>query len=66
MNIPSKLAYAIPELAAAVGVGRTKIYEEIKAGRLRVTKCGGRTIITASQAQAWLASLPQQAHEAAA
>lgn len=57
----SKLAYSIPELVVATGIGRTTIYEEIKAGRLVVAKCGTRTIVTEAQARAWLASLEKPA-----
>ena len=37
-----KLAFSIPEFCAAVGIGRSRAYEEIKAGRLRILKCGRR------------------------
>lgn len=61
----TKLAYNIPELTAASGVGRTKIYEEIKSGRLKATKAGGRTIILAEDARAWLAGKTARKTEAA-
>jgi excisionase family DNA binding protein len=40
------------------GVGRTKIYEELKSGRLRGRKIGKRTIISQDDAEAWLDQLP--------
>jgi len=52
-------AYTIAQFSEAFGPGKTKIYEEINAGRLRAQKCGRRTIITAENAEAWLASLPE-------
>ena len=36
-DIP-KIALSIPEFCASVGLGRSRAYEEIKAGRLKVLK----------------------------
>ena len=52
------LAYGINGFARAVGIGRTKLYEEISAGRLRALKAGKRTIITVEDGRAYVASLP--------
>jgi excisionase family DNA binding protein len=41
------------------GVGRTKVYEEIKAGRLKARKAGRRTIIGDEAAEEWWRSLPE-------
>ena len=54
---PQKLAYSIPEFLAAVPIGRTKLYEELKAGRLRAVKVGKRTLILITEAERWLATL---------
>ncbi len=51
-----KLAYTVDQLGQASGVGRTKIYQEVKAGRLHPTKLGKRSIILAEDAKAWLDS----------
>jgi hypothetical protein len=40
------------------GIGRTKAYEEINAGRLKARKAGKRTIIAEDDAEAWLHLLP--------
>ncbi len=40
-----KLGHTVPEACHAIGFQRTKAYEEIKAGRLKVIKVGRRTII---------------------
>jgi hypothetical protein len=53
-----KLAYTIPELVHDSGAGRSKIYEEIAAGRLKVRKLGKRTLILHGDAMTWLQSLP--------
>ena len=54
MNIHDKKAYSISEFAKAVSLGKTKIYEEIKYGRLKTCKVGRRTIITTVAAEEWL------------
>ena len=51
-----KLAYSILEFCEIAGVGRTKAYEELAAGRLKAKKVGSRTLIT--NAPEWLDSLP--------
>lgn len=52
------LAYPVNEFAKAVGIGRSKVYEEIRLGRLRAKKLGARTVITGPDARAYLDSLP--------
>ena len=49
-----RLAYSIPDALTAVSMGRSFIYEEIKAGRLRTFKVGSRTLIAAADLSAWL------------
>jgi hypothetical protein len=56
-----KLAYTVPELQKATGLGRTRIYEEIKLGRLHLTKVGRRSIIRTDDARMWLANLGKAA-----
>ena len=54
---PPALAYPdISAFAAAVGIGRTQVYEEIKTGRLKVAKVGRRTIVPIAEAERWLAA----------
>jgi hypothetical protein len=56
-----KLAYSVEEFGAVAGLGRTKLYAEIAAGRLRARKAGKRTVILAEDGRAYLASLPELA-----
>jgi excisionase family DNA binding protein len=56
-----RLAYPIDEFADAVGIGRSKLYAEIRAGRLKAKKLGSRTLIKASDAHAYLDALPDMA-----
>lgn len=46
------------ETAAVAGVGRTLIFAEIKAGRLKARKVGRRTVIAGADIRAWLDALP--------
>jgi excisionase family DNA binding protein len=52
------LAHSIADVVQATGVGRSFIYQEIKARRLVVKKAGRRSLIFDADLKAWLASLP--------
>ena len=52
------IAYSIKEFVKAFGIGRSKFYEEVKAGRIKTRKVGSRTLVAAVDAEAWLKSLP--------
>jgi excisionase family DNA binding protein len=51
-------AYTINNFCRCYGIGRTKTYAEIAAGRLLARKVGKRTLILKSDADAWLTTLP--------
>jgi excisionase family DNA binding protein len=51
-------ALSVVEFGKRYGIGRSKIYEEIKGGRLRAIKNGRRTLIIVDDAEAWLHSQP--------
>ena len=53
-----KLAFNVAEFLAAHGIGRTTFYAEVKAGRLRTVRCGGRVLVLREDADAWRLSLP--------
>ncbi len=40
------------------GIAKTKAYEEVKAGRLRMVKCGKRSLIRVEDALRWRDALP--------
>jgi hypothetical protein len=48
------LALSVDQLSARTSFGRTFIYSEIKAGRLRLTKKGRRSIVLLEDALRWL------------
>jgi excisionase family DNA binding protein len=52
----SRLAYGINQAVEATSVGRSLLYEEIKAGKLKTFKIGTRTLIAADDLNAWLSS----------
>lgn len=49
-----KLAYTVNEVLAAIGIGRTKLYQEIAKGDLKTFKIGKRTLIASDDLMAWL------------
>jgi excisionase family DNA binding protein len=55
-----RIAFSPDEAAHRASVGRTLIFAEIKAGRLKAHKAGGRTLVTDEALKAWIASLPMR------
>jgi helix-turn-helix protein len=55
---PLQIAYSVEKFVQAFNIGRSTVYEEIRAGRLKVRKAGARTLITHEDALAWLNGLP--------
>lgn len=53
-----KGARTVIEFAAWAGLNRTRVFEEIKAGRLEARKCGRATLITHEAGEEFLRSLP--------
>ena len=49
-----KLSYTIEEAAAALGLGRTTLYELIKTGELPRAKIGSRSVILRRDLEAML------------
>lgn len=60
------LAYTLPDFLKLAGIGRTKFYDDVNAGRLKAKKNGARTIVLAADAKAYLESLPALQPKAAA
>lgn len=48
-----KQAYRIAEFCTAYGIGRSRAYQEIRQGRLKIFKVGKATLISAESADAW-------------
>ena len=47
------------------GIKHTKTFDEIKKGKLKVTRVGGRTLVLRADARSWLASYANSKQEAA-
>jgi hypothetical protein len=61
VSVPDRIAsggnLSVAEFGAWAMLGRTRIYEEIQLGRLRVVKLGTRTAVPATAALDWAAQL---------
>jgi excisionase family DNA binding protein len=60
MSKSDQLAYGIPDACRVSGLGRSMLYVEIAAGRLRAVKCGSRTLILRSDLERFLGGLPDR------
>lgn len=52
-----KFAYTLSEVSAISGIGNTKLYEALKAGKLPAKKLGKRTLILHKDLEAFMNSL---------
>ncbi len=53
-----QLAYGVVEACRVAACGRSTLYREIRAGRLRARKIRGRTVILVDDLKKWLQALP--------
>ncbi len=60
---PEPVLYKIREVTAMLRLSRSVIYEQIRAGRLRIVKQGRATLVPASAIAEYVALLEQEAHE---
>ena len=58
------VAYSVSDILQMVGIGRTKYYDLVATGDIKVRKIGHRTIVLAVDLDAWLESLPSSDREA--
>jgi excisionase family DNA binding protein len=63
MNNVEFNAFSIKEFCRRNGLGRTTVYSEIKAGRLRPKKVGRRTLISREEEQRWFAQDGERHHD---
>lgn len=63
METPELLTVA--DFCARYSIGRTSLYREANAGRLKLRKFGSATRIAREDAERWAANLPVQDGEAA-
>ncbi|HEX4026851.1 MAG TPA: hypothetical protein VHX18_04465 [Rhizomicrobium sp.] len=53
-----KLCHRIDEAVAATSIGRTKVFEFIKTGKIQARRAEGMTVILREELQRYLNSLP--------
>ena len=54
----TRIAVTVANATAIAGIGRTKLYEEIRAGKLRTRKAGRLTLILVEDLEAYVRALP--------
>ena len=54
-----KLAYRVAEAAHALAISRSRLYELIGSGEIKILKDGGRTLIRRSELEAYLLRLEE-------
>jgi excisionase family DNA binding protein len=57
-TMQAPIAVTIPDAVKATGMSRSALYEALKRGDLTARKAGRRTLISFSDLEAYLASLP--------
>lgn len=57
-NEPQKIAYTLEQVSDMLNIGKTKIFAEIKAGRLKVRKWGSRNLVFREDLDAFIETLP--------
>lgn len=55
------LLYSIHDACAALGMGRTWLYEQIKSGRIRTVKLGTRTMVPVQELERFISDVMQEA-----
>jgi excisionase family DNA binding protein len=59
--VPAPLSYTLNAAAAASGLSRSTLYRHAAAGRLRLVKVGGRTLVDAASLRALIGAGQQPA-----
>lgn len=59
-----KISLTIQDVSKTTGIGRTKVFELIRDGKLPARKIGTRTLILAQDLKAFIDKLPPAGHHA--
>ena len=51
-------ALTVDEFCGWASIGRSKFYQEVAEGRIRLRKIGRKSVVTIDDALAWLNNLP--------
>ncbi len=57
-KLENRGALTVDEFCGWACIGRSKFYQEVQEGRIRIRKVGRKSVITVSDARIWLESLP--------
>jgi hypothetical protein len=57
-NAVPPAAMTVSEFCAWARIGKTKLYSEVKAGRIKLRKIGAKSVILRDDGETWLRSLP--------
>jgi excisionase family DNA binding protein len=57
--LPARAAYSVAEVVALANIGRDSFYRLVREGKLPARKLGRRTIVLASDLEAFLKGLPK-------
>jgi len=57
-QLTGPLAVSIPEACKLTSLSRSRLYGEIRDGRLKPRKIGRRTVIPMTELSRWIAALP--------
>ena len=55
--LADKKMLTIPEVCGIANCGRSKLYQQIREGRLKITKCGRKTLVRPEALDAWINGL---------
>ena len=47
----NRLAFRVQPFCKSIGIGRTKFYELVAAGKIKTVRIGGRRLVPADEAQ---------------
>ncbi|WP_018263342.1 helix-turn-helix domain-containing protein [Methylobacterium sp. WSM2598] len=54
-----KISYTTPEACAALGIGKTKLFELLARGQIKAVKVGARLLFTDESLRNFVNSLPE-------
>lgn len=58
--LPVPVAFPVKQGLQILNIGRTKFYEEVQAGRIKVVHVGRKTLIPATEMTTWLNRLSEE------
>lgn len=51
-------ALSVEDFCGWAGISRSRLYREVAEGNIKLRKIGRKSVVTMTDAQAWLAALP--------